>query len=143
MEEVGFSRQAESLSDHLQRAMIVAMVPVRMMQMAVDQVVDMITMWYRLVAAGRSMPMTFLVATAIVVGRAPLGIGAGYLDHVLVIVVAMRMVQVAVMEIVDVVAMLDRGVAAAWSVAVRVILMDRVLGHASLLRQGIDAPHIF
>jgi hypothetical protein len=123
------------LRHRLQRAMVVAMVAVRVMQVAVDEVVDMIAMWHRRVAAARSMPVAALVAAAIVAGCAPLGISGRHLDHMLVVVIAMRIVQMAVMEIVDVVAMPDRDMAAARPVAVRVVVMNRVLGHACLLRK--------
>ena len=80
---------------HLDRTMVVAMVAVRVVQVAVDQVVDVVTVRDGFVAATGAMDVAGLVAAAFVLGRAAVGVGGRDRDHVLVDVVAMRMVQVA------------------------------------------------
>lgn len=56
--------------NHFERAVIIAVVAVRMMQVAVDEIVDVVAVRHRLVAASRSMDVIFIVAAAIVAGRA-------------------------------------------------------------------------
>src|ERR1700751_3769624 len=87
------------------------MVAVRVMKMAVDQVIDMIAMRYGLVSAARAVDVTRIVATAawrtlVRIIRIDLALGFVY-------TIAMRMVQMAIVQIVDVVAMRDCGVSAA------------------------------
>ena len=82
--------------------MIVAVAAVRVVQMAVDQIVDVVAVRHRLVAAPGSVLVPRLVPGAAVVRRAAVGIAGRHLDDVLIDVIAMRMVQVAVVQIVDV-----------------------------------------
>ena len=89
------------------------MIAVRVMQMAGDAVIDMITVRHRLMAATRAMHMAGLMAAAAMVGCTAVRIVAGYLDHMLVDMAGMRVVQMAVMQIVDMTAMPHRRVAAA------------------------------
>jgi hypothetical protein len=103
--------------------MVVAMVAMRMVQMTVDQIVYMVAVRYRLVTASRPMHMGAVMAAALMAGRAPVGIGRRHLDAMLVDMVAMPMVQVAVMEVVDVVAVTYRRMAAGGTVVVGVILV--------------------
>jgi hypothetical protein len=114
---------------------MIAMAAVRMVQMTIDQVVDMVAVRHGLVAATRTVLVAPLMAAAIVTGRAGVGIGRAHLDHVFVEMVAVRVMQVAVVEIVHMIAVPDRGVAAARTVLVRVVMMDFVLavGHGPLL----------
>lgn len=96
--------------------MVVAVVAVRMVQVAVDEIVDMIAMRHRFMAAPGSVHMARLVAAA--VSRALIRIGRVNFEPVFVYVIAVRVMQVAVMQIIDMVAMLDRGVT-----AIRPVLM--------------------
>jgi hypothetical protein len=106
-----------------------------MMQVALDQVIDMVAVRHGLMAAARTVFVASLMAAAIMVRGAGVGIVGGHVDHMLVEMVAVRVMQVAVVEIVHVIAVPDRGVAATWSVLVRVVVMDLVLavGHGLLL----------
>ena len=63
---------------HLDHAMVVAMSTVRKMQMAINQIVDMIAVRNRLMPACRSMAMGGLMCLAIVVGRTIGGIRSPY-----------------------------------------------------------------
>lgn len=122
--------------------MIVAVAVVNVVQATVHQVVDMIAMGYGFMAASRAMDMIGCVAGALAVG-AVIGIGGGDREHVLVHVIAMRVVQVAVVEIVDVAVMLDGGVAALGAVLVAVIRVVLVVaaGHgADSGRVGVVTP---
>jgi hypothetical protein len=52
--------------------MIVTVTVVRMVQMAIDEIVHMVAVWHRLVSATGSMSMTGFVAAAIMIGRTTL-----------------------------------------------------------------------
>jgi hypothetical protein len=65
--------------------------------------------------------MTRFVPAALMVRRAGIGIAPGYFEHVLIDMIFVRMMQVTVMQIVDVVVMLDGGVAAARSMLMRMV----------------------
>jgi hypothetical protein len=77
----------------------------------------------RLVAAAGTMDMTGLVAAAAMVRCAVVGVVAGHLDHVLVDMILMRMVEVAIVQIVDVAAVAHRGVATTRTMLVSVVGM--------------------
>lgn len=94
------------------RAVVVAMISVGMVQVAVDKIVDVVAMWHGLVTASGAMNVAGRVSTAVVAWRALVRISHADFEPVLVYVVAMRMVQVPIVEIIDVIAMLDSGVAA-------------------------------
>ena len=87
------------------------MIAMRMMEVAADAVIDMVGMRNRLVAAAGTMDMTGLVAAAAMVRCAVVGVVAGHLDHVLVDMILMRMVEVAIVQIVDMTAVAHSGVA--------------------------------
>lgn len=108
-----------------QRSVIVAVPAVWMMKMVADAIVDMIAMRHRLVTAAGAVDMAGLVFGAAVIARASLGVLARHRDHVLVDVVVMRMVQVAIMQIIGMTVVTNGGVAAAGAVAVIVFGMGR------------------
>ena len=97
----------------LEGAVVVAVVAMRMMQVSVDQIVDVIAVGHRLVAAPGPVLMSGLMAFAPVLLRAALGVLCGYLDHVLVDVVCVRVMQVPIVQIIDMIPVAHGGVAAA------------------------------
>ena len=101
-----------------QWAMIVAVIPVRMMQMTVHQVVYMVPMRYGFVPAARAVDVTWFVTCANVVRRAAHRIGITHVNRVLVYVVSVNVVHVPVMQKVHVVAVFDGRVPAAGTVLV-------------------------
>ena len=104
--------------------MIVAVFPVRMMQVPVDQIVHMVTVRDDLMAATRTMHMGMVVAERVSSHRsATIRICFANFDHVLINVIAMGMMQMAIVEIVNVVSMLDGNVAAASPVLVIVMVV--------------------
>ncbi len=109
------------------------MVAVREMQVAVDEVADVIAMRDRFVSAAGTMHMAGFVSGAFVGRRTADGIDVGYFDNVFVDVSVMHVMQVAIMQVIDVVAMTHRGVAAARTVGMVVIVMLGVcaFGHVS------------
>ncbi|MCR6475192.1 hypothetical protein NU688_03400 [Variovorax sp. ZS18.2.2] len=100
--------------------MIIAMIPVRMMKVTVNQVVDVIAMRHGFVAAVGTVNMPCLMTRAAMVRRALIGIRDRDFKGVFVHVAVVHVVQMAVMQIVDMVTVRDGGVAARRSMLVRV-----------------------
>lgn len=109
--------------------MVIAVLAVGVMQVIADQVVDVVAVRYRLVAAAGTVGVTRLVAVAVMIGGAALRVLGVGLKYVLIDVIAVGMVQMALMEIVEVVAVLDGGVTTAGTVHVRMVGMGEVLVH--------------
>jgi len=101
--------------------MVVAVVTVRMVQMAIDEVIDVVAMRHRFVAAAVAVHVAGFVAVAVMVGGADVRVGGADGDGVFIDVVAVRVVQVAVVQVINVAFVLDGGVAAACAVLVFVI----------------------
>lgn len=96
--------------------MVVAVVAVRMMEMTVDEIIDVIAVRHRFMAASRTVNMARLMAAA--VSGTYIWIGRAHFEPVFVHMITVRVMQVAVVQIVDMIAMRDRGVP-----AVRTVLM--------------------
>jgi hypothetical protein len=97
---------------------VVAVIPVGMMQVPADQVIDMLAMRHRLMAAVR--PVATIVLVALMALGAVGGVGARDRDRVALDATLGVVVQLAVVEVIDVIAMTDRRVAAARTVLVLV-----------------------
>jgi hypothetical protein len=106
-------------SGRRQRSVIVAVIAVRVVQMIADAIIDMPAMGHRLVTAARAMHMTGVVTAAAMVSGTNIRIRARHFDHMLVDMPLMRVVQMAVMEIVDMPFVAHGLVAAAGAVLVR------------------------
>lgn len=128
-----------------QLSVMVAVSIVRVVQVSVDQVVDMIAMRHRLVPASLAMLVMLAMARA-VMRPASLGIDLVDVDAVLVDVVLVRMVKVAGVQIVDVPLVAHRDVAAIGPVAMRMFVVVRLCAvvHDDLLampmKRGFVAP---
>jgi phage tail protein X len=110
---------------------VVAVLFVRPMQPPVDQVIDVIAVRDRLVTA-----LIAVSVRRIAVGGTLVACGVRLIDRdrVVVDMIAVRVVQVAVVEIVDVVLVANRGVPATGPVLVRVVALMDVVGHDATLR---------
>jgi hypothetical protein len=97
------------------------MIPVLVMQPTLNEVIDMIAVRHGFMTARWTVFMSRLMACMLIVWRALGRIRVAHLDHVLVDVIAMRMVHVPVMQVVDMIAMADRGVPTVRTVLMRVI----------------------
>ena len=126
-----------------QRAVIITMVTVRMMQVAFYQVVDMVPMGRPLMAALGTMNMPFLVASAVVVSCASVGIRCVHFEHVLIHMVPVHMVQVPVMQVVGVPVMADGLVPAVRPVLVRVVSMRLAFVHrdSPQMQRPVSSAH--
>jgi hypothetical protein len=109
----------------LNAPVIVAMIAMGMMQMPVHQIVDVVAMRDRLVPTARAV-----LVGALYFRRAAGRIARVDADDMLIHVVAMHVMQMAVMQIVDVAVMAHRDVT-----AVRAVLM-RVVGMVLLAASG-------
>lgn len=108
--------------------MIVAVHIVRVMQMARHQIVDVVAVRDPLVPAGRAVSVGGVVLAAVMLGCAVNRVLRPDLERVLVYVVAVRMVQMPVVQVVHVALVAHGGVTAAGAVLVLVASMDVVLG---------------
>lgn len=102
------------------------MVSMRVMQPAIDEVVDMIPVRDRFVAASRAMHMAGLMAFVAELRSAAVRIPVAHLDDMLLNNVALLMVQVPVVKIIDVIEMFDRNVPAGGAMPVGMIGVNRV-----------------
>jgi hypothetical protein len=75
---------------------IVAVMAVRMVQVAVDEIVDVIPMRHRFMTASRSVNVTRVVAAA--ARRALVRIFGAHVEPVLVYMIAVRMMQMTVIR---------------------------------------------
>lgn len=106
------------------------MIAVRMVQVPVDQVIDVIPVWDRLMAAPRAVLMAGVMSGARV-RRAGGRIRCRHFQHALVVVPFVRLMKMAVVQVVDVISMLDRGVTTTGTMLMRMILMY-VMRHESM-----------
>ena len=99
--------------------------------MAINEVVGVVAMRYGFVSAAGAVYMSRFVAVAVMIWRAGVRVGGADGDAVFINVVAMRVVQVAVVQVIDVAVVLDGGVAAARAVLVRVVGVVRFVAAAA------------
>lgn len=114
----------------LQGTVVIAMVAMRMVQMSVHEVVDMVAVGHGGMAAAGSVNMTFFVAAALVTGGAAVGVGGVNLHDVFIHVSCVGMVQVAVVEIIDVIVVLNRQVSTTGAVLMVVICVNLAGAHS-------------
>jgi len=93
-------------------AVVVAMFPMRMVQMSADQIIGMVAMEHLLMTAGRSIDMVGLVGSALVIGSAAVCVRFAYLQLVLIHLIAVKMMKMTVVNIIGVTLMLNGGVSA-------------------------------
>ncbi|WP_020146750.1 hypothetical protein [Thioalkalivibrio sp. ALJ15] len=103
--------------------MVVAVVTMGVMQVAVYQVVHVVPVRNGLVAAAGTVHVIRVVTLALMVRGAVIGVRFAHLDDMLVNMVAMRMVEMTIMQVIHVSVVLHRGVSAAGSVFMIVIRM--------------------
>jgi len=104
---------------------------VRIVKVAADEVVDVIAVRDGGMAALRSVDVSRFMGRAFVIGRADGRIPFTHFKDMLVDVVAVRMMDVPVVQVVHVVRVFDRGVPAAFAMDVRMTAVDavRIVSH--------------
>jgi hypothetical protein len=106
---------------------------VQEVQVTVDQIVDMVAMRNRFVAAARPVLVAGLMTSAGMRGRASSGVLTSDRQDMLIYMILMQMVEVTVVQVVRMVVVTDDNVAAAGLMSMRMGIMSSVLGHGNLL----------
>ncbi len=107
------------------------MIAMGMVEMAIDEVVDMITMGDCRVTTIRAVNMVRVVSRAVVLVTAA-GVGIGDLDGVFVVMALVRAMQMAIVKVADMITVLHGDMSAVRAVFVIVVFVDLV-GHGSAL----------
>jgi hypothetical protein len=103
------------------------MVAVRMVQVAVNEVIDMIAVRHRLMSAAGPMAMVFVMTTTAVPRSAAIRVLGTDFQHMLVHMVAVGMMQMAVVQIIDVILMAHGHMAALRTMVVWMPFVNRVI----------------
>lgn len=120
-----------------QHPMVVAMAAVRVVQMAIDQIVDMVAMRHGFMAATGPMDMAGGMAGARMVRRASDRIGRRRFDMVFIDMIAVQVMQMPVMQIIDMALVADGGMAAGRAMLVgMLVVMGLVAGRHGLRSLG-------
>jgi hypothetical protein len=112
---------------HGDGAVVVAMPVVRVVEAPTNEIVEVIAVGNLLVTAIGAVNVGGFMSAAGMLGSAISGVGRADLEDVLVDVVTVRVVQMRVVQVVEMIAMLDCRVPASGAVLVRVVCMDGVL----------------
>lgn len=112
--------------------MVIAVVAMRVVQVTVDEIVDVIAVRHRRMPASGAMHVVLAVCLAIMprgaVGRIPIA----DVQRMLIHMVAVRMVQVPVVQIIDVTGVLDGSMSTSGAVLVGVTFVYLALAHRDL-----------
>ncbi|MCH9809464.1 MAG: hypothetical protein K0U74_17200 [Alphaproteobacteria bacterium] len=109
------------------------MITMRVVQVAIDQVANMVAVRDGFVTATWAMNMPGLVPVAAMVRRAGVWIPVAHFNHMLVHVVAVGMMQVPIMQIINVITVLDGGVPAAGAMVVWMIFVFWIIAVAHIV----------
>lgn len=107
------------MRNHRQWTVIIAMIAVRMVQASIDEIIRMVPMWNRFMTTSGSMPMLRAVSAGTMLRAAAIRICFTHFDHVFIDTPVVRMLEMAMVEIIDVTLVANSGVAAARPVDVR------------------------
>ena len=105
--------------------MIVTVSAVRVVQMTIHQVINMVAMRHGFMTAVGTVSVGFRMAGAAVVGRAFLGIRRSYFNLMIVHMIAVSVMQVAIVKVIRVAVVFYDDVSAVW--AMHVVVRPRVL----------------
>ena len=100
--------------------MIVAMSAVRMVQMAIHQVINMVAMRHGFVAAIGTVSVGLLIGGAALVWRTFLRIRRSHLNLMVIHMITVSVMQVAIVKIISVAVVFHGGVPAVWAMHVAV-----------------------
>ena len=106
--------------------MIVAVRLIRVMQVALHQIVGMVTVRHGIVAAAGSMLVPRVVTAAGVRCRAACGVRTGHVERVLVDMAFVHVMQMAVMQVVDMSSVLDLRMRTVGTMLVRMLVVNGV-----------------
>lgn len=101
------------------------MVAVLVVQTAIDDVVDMVAMWHGFVATICAVNVVAACVGMVAFGR----VGGIHIKAVFVVMALMFVVQVAIVQIIDMIAVTDGGMAAVFAVNVVVVGVCGAVAH--------------
>jgi hypothetical protein len=107
---------------------VVAVIAMGMMKVIPDEIIDVIAMRNGLVSATWAMFMLRLMTGAAMIRRAAVRVRRGDFDRMLIHLLSAWMMQVAVMKIIDVIAVTNSCMAAVWAMLMGMVGM-RCWGH--------------
>ena len=119
--------------------MIVAVITIWMMQVPVYQVVDVVSVGHGFVTTICAVLVFLRVSGAVVPIRAVCRIGRTDFNRVFINMTIMRMMQVSVMQIIEVIVVPDCSMLAPVVVFVCVLFVDLMFGHLGSFLSGEDA----
>jgi hypothetical protein len=132
---------------HFHPAVIVAMASVMVVQVAVDQVIHVISMRHSFMAAVRAVSVLLVVSRTLMTRRALLRIGRVHLNAMVIYMVAMWVMQVTVVKIIGMSVVFYSRMAAIWAMMVavisRMLMMSFRHGLLLSLRDAGPAPRIY
>ncbi len=102
-------------------------------QMTIDQIIDVVAMGHRFVAAARAVDMAAVMSATIVLGGAGARVGGRHADDVLIDMALVRVMEMSVVKIIDMIVVLDGGMTAAGLMLMGVFRMSVAGGHNYLL----------
>jgi hypothetical protein len=108
--------------------MVVAMVPMRMVKVIAHQVIGVIAMWYGLMPAALTMTVIVAMRSAAVLGGTVGRVGAVHRQFMLVDMITVRVMHVAIVEVIGVTVVNHRDVPTIGAVLMVVVLV-RVMCH--------------
>ena len=123
------------LADDFECAVVVAVIPVNVMEVPPNEIIRVIAMWDRFVPASGAMAVRSIVTLRGLFAFS--GVGRGHRYSVLVHVVFVRMMKMAIMEIVDMPFMLHRDMAAIWTVLVGMSGVNFAVFHNDFLKRDV------
>lgn len=124
------------LAHDLDRPVVVAVIAVRMVEVPVHKIIDVVAVRDRFVAAAGAVDVFGQVRATRVAFGALVRIRAGHGNHVIVTVIPVGMEQMPIAQVVGVAVMLDGGVTAIGAVLVIEVAMSIARNHA-----GFTVPH--
>lgn len=122
-------------------SVIVAVVVVRVVQVPIHQIIDVIAMRHGFMAAVWTVHMARFVSATRVIRRADHRVAVVHCERVLIHVVAVRRVQMPVVQVVHMIVVHNGCVSAVLAVHMRMTFVDFVVAHAStfILGRGGEA----
>jgi hypothetical protein len=100
--------------------MVVTVIAMRMMQPSIDEIIDMVSMWHRLMAAIWTMVVCCVVSFRRTLTPAAIRVLRCYFDDVLIDAIAFNMLEMSLIQIIDVIGVSNRDMATAWPVNMHV-----------------------
>lgn len=116
--------------NHFQWAVVIAMVAMLVVQPTIDQIVDMIAVRHRFVAATRTVEMPVIMTRMVLDWMATAWIGCADFDHMLIDMIAMWVVQMAIVQVVNMVTVLYGSVTATGAVFMVMMFVMRQIAVA-------------